>query len=225
MRPNTLVNILILYWLNCGIETVLASNVTHTHSVACCDFWKDLSAFVTEKTGSKMSYEQCMEEYDCTKNKLLKQFLHQSNRLTNQNLFFDAENKVRIDTTAWSSDVVSSLLAWAFVGRIVSAEQSDDNLLSLIYDFQTDQLSLQRTTCEFDRSIYTSMVLISVSLLTYFIVHRVIKQTPEAKTSDATMQTEWRTHDTTTMQLKPSMQSSNFFLLQSPHGYTSLRQK
>jgi len=213
MRSSTLVNIITLCCLHLSGATVSASNATYTHSVACCDFWKALSSFTKEKTGSQMSYEQCIKEYDCTKNKLLKQFLHQSNRLTKQNLLFDAENKVRIDTTAWSSDVVSSLLAWAFIGRIVSAEQNSDNLLSLIYDFQTDQLSLQRTTCEFDRSIYTSMVLISVSLLTYFIVHRVIKQAPE------------KTRDTNEIELKPSMNSSSFLLLQSPYSYASLRQK
>ena len=210
MRSLTPVKMIIFCWLGVCMTSVSTFNTTHTHTVTCCDFWKALSTYTKEKTGSKMSYEQCMKENECTENKLIKQFLHQSNRLTKQNLQFLSGNEVHVDTTSWSPDVVASLLAWAFVGRIVSAEQSSDNLFSLIYDFQTDKLSLERTTCEFDRSIYTSMV--SVSLLTYFVVHRVIKQsTNELPDNPGTF--------------KPEMTLSTSFLMQPPYTYTSLRQK
>lgn len=203
----------ILCLISLSLSTVLGFNSTHT-KIKCCDVWTAVSAFTVEKTGSTMSFKKCVESDKCTENKLIKQFLAQSQRLLQQKIEFDDNAEMLVQTTEWSENIITGLLVWAFVGRVVSGHQNDENALKLVYDFQTDKLGLERSVCEFDRSIHTSMVLISVSLLTYFIVDRVVKEHAQS------MQTQKMLMST----CKPST-SSHAFTLNTPYAYTTLRNK
>jgi len=205
----------VILFLMSSLSTVLGFNSTHT-KIGCCDVWKAVSAFTVEKTGSSMSFEQCVESDKCIENKLIKQFLAQSQRLLKQKMEFDNNAEILVQTNEWSENVITVLLVWAFVGRVVSGHQNDENALKIVYDFQTDKLSLKRTVCEFDRSIHTSMVLISVSLLTYFIVDRVVK---EHASSQSLKQEKML------MSTNKQPTSSQAFTLNTPYAYTTIRNK
>ena len=202
----------ILFLMSLSCNTVLALNSTHT-KINCCDVWTAVSAFTVEKTGSTMSFDTCVESNQCMQNKLIKQFLAQSQRLLKQKVEFNDNAELVVSSKQWSEDIVTQLLVWAFVGRVVSGHEYDENALKIVYDFQTDKLSLKRSVCEFDHNIHTCMVLISVSLLTYFIVDRVVSEHSSAMKQQMVMST-----------CKQST-SSQAFSLNTPYSYAPLRNK
>ena len=212
----------ILFLASLYAISVFGLNSSHTQTIVCCDVWRAVSAFTVEKTGSRMSFQQCVKPNECIENKLIKQFLAQSQRLLNQKLEFDDNAQILVQPNEWSADVITSLLAWAFVGRVVSGHQDDENSLAIVYDFQTDKLSLKRTVCEFDRSIYTSMVLISVSLLTYFIVDRVVKQ---QASQELTQNVLISTEHASGVMLQPTAAAIQAFTFNTPHAYSRIRNK
>jgi hypothetical protein len=65
---------------------------------------------------------------------------------------------------------VVGLLAWAFLGRIVSSrEQSNKQTVLLQYDIHQNRLLIQRDSCEINKGLYSAMILASVTLLIFFI--------------------------------------------------------
>jgi hypothetical protein len=64
---------------------------------------------------------------------------------------------------------VFGLMAWVFLGRIVSSrEQSNKQTVFLQYDHR-NKLLMHRDSCEINKSLYSAMILASVTLLIFFI--------------------------------------------------------
>jgi len=153
-------------------------------NVSCCAVFEVLNEFTVERTGSSLAAATCRSnERECMNLKLIVKFVEQSRTIMGTpNVVTSGEDNLihfRLESGANEAHILD-LLAWAFVGRIVAlpTTTSDMNQQSVIlqYDVQTDELTIQRDSCQIDKTLYNTMVLGSVTLLIFFISAMVVEK-------------------------------------------------
>jgi hypothetical protein len=144
--------------------------------------------------------------------KLIHEFIEQSRTIMGRHNVqaFERSNVIRF-TIQSDMDAASviGLMAWAFLGRIVSSrEQSNKQTVFLQYDIHRNKLLIHRDSCEINKSLYSAMILASVTLLIFFISmmvsdsvrHKMEKQkgmpakAPNTEKSDAWQRADGTTH-------------------------------
>jgi hypothetical protein len=72
---------------------------------------------------------------------------------------------------------LAPLLVFAFFGRSVSPADEQDMELWLSYDTTVNRVRFEDSTCDFNKNVYTALVLCSIVLLMFFIAVQVVKDT------------------------------------------------
>ena len=143
-------------------------------NVSCCAVFESMTKFTVERTGSYLQADTCRaSETKCMDLKLIHEFIEQSRVIMGRhNVEAFAGSSVIRFTLQSDMDTASvvGLLAWAFLGRIVSSrEQSNKQTVLLQYDIHQNRLLIQRDSCEINKGLYSAMILASVTLLIFFI--------------------------------------------------------
>lgn len=151
-----------------------------TMHVGCCQVWTQLNTYVVEKTGSELASSTCEQRQDvCVDITLIKKFIAESNAVLPDSIRLadDGKNYVLNVSDAQDPVVLLNLLVWAFLGRTVSNPTINHEGLQhryLEYDIQNDELNVRTPSCEFNKAVYTAMVLVSVSLLMFLIGMQIV---------------------------------------------------
>jgi hypothetical protein len=66
---------------------------------------------------------------------------------------------------------------FAFFGRSVSPADETDTDMWLSYDTKLNKIRFEDSTCDFNRNVYTTLVLASLVLLMFFIAVQVVAET------------------------------------------------
>ena len=159
--------------------TTLQTSQSH-----CCDVLTELHKFVRER-----------DENDCSTDvtgncHLLPIMLEFRNRT---NMLLDSTTSVRVNgsrlvfSIPTENEHLYKLLVYSFLGRILHEEQSksaDYNTNKwMMFDSNTRTFQFQQSMCDFNKNIYTTLVLASISLLMFFIGVQVVA---EKKSKQAT---------------------------------------
>jgi hypothetical protein len=153
--------------------TTLQTSQSH-----CCDVLTELHKFVRER-----------DENDCSTDvtgncHLLPIMLEFRNRT---NMLLDSTTSVRVNgsrlvfSIPTENEHLYKLLVYSFLGRILHEEQSksaDYNTNKwMMFDSNTRTFQFQQSMCDFNKTIYTTLVLASISLLMFFIGVQVVTAT------------------------------------------------
>ena len=74
-----------------------------------------------------------------------------------------------------SSSTLGDLLVFAFFGRAAAPSASTEVDLWLTYDTKHDKIVFEDSACNYNRNVYTLLVLSSIVLLMFFIGVQVVK--------------------------------------------------
>lgn len=80
---------------------------------------------------------------------------------------------------------LGKLLVFAFFGRCASRADSSDMELWLSYDTKHNKIVFEDSTCDYNKNVYTGLVLSSIVLLMFFIAVQVLKNEESANTTKA----------------------------------------
>jgi hypothetical protein len=72
---------------------------------------------------------------------------------------------------------LTPLLVFAFFGRSVSPADEEDMDMWLSYDTKLNKIRFEDSTCDFDRNVYTTLVLSTLALLMFFIAVSLVTDT------------------------------------------------
>lgn len=177
------------------LTTPASTQQTHTHThthpmsgfvtVSCCEIHELLSGYLVLPTGDKLHKNVCLGTADpCLSLKLVKQFVERTRTMLDE-AALDAPaalgQSMRTDDTHMQisesalAQVVSKMLVLAFLGRSVATEDGLRDGLSLAYDSTLDVLSVRDSACAVDKTIYSTIVVASISLLVFFIAIQVVE--------------------------------------------------
>jgi hypothetical protein len=135
-----------------------------------------MTKFTVDRTGSYLqAITCCASETKCMELdlKVIHEFIEKSRTIMGRHNVqaFERSNVIRF-TIQSDMDAASviGLMAWAFLGRTVSSrEQSNKQTVFLQYDIHRNKLLIHRDSCEINKSLYSAMILASVTLLIFFI--------------------------------------------------------
>ena len=174
----------------CNVMTATSASGASPMQVRCCDVWAELGEYTVEKTGSQLNAARCEEQSAmCANINLVQRFVTQSNAALDGILSLNpeaAEFSLNVNNVT-DSEAMLRVLVWAFIGRTISRPDMNYDGLKhtyLEYDIQKDTLQVRTPSCEFHKSIYTAMVLVSISLLMFLIVVQVVDNHTPAKSKD-----------------------------------------
>lgn len=164
-----------------------------TMHVGCCQVWTQLNTYVVEKTGSELASSTCEQRQDvCVDITLIKKFIAESNAVLPDSIRLADNGRDYVLNVSSTQEPmrVLNLFVWAFLGRTVSNPAINHEGLQhryLEYDIQNDELSVRTPSCEFNKAVYTAMVLVSVSLLMFLIGMQIVDRhhASKAKTDSA----------------------------------------
>ena len=154
------------------------SNTSITYQFSCCEIWKMMDRFTTEKSGAVFNMNLCNQSpMKCFETKLIANFLEQTKVLAGSTNLQVQNQIITITLDTFPAQNLLQALVWAYIGRAVT--QQNDNAeaqFKLVYDVNTNELSVERSACEFSKSIYSSMVIASVCILIFLISMQILDQ-------------------------------------------------
>jgi len=166
------------------LATLATPAAALTWNVSCCTVFEAMTAFTVERTGAYLRADMCRASEDkCMDLKLIREFVEQSRAVLGRHTVDVLAESNLISLTLHSdSDAASmvGLLAWAFIGRVVTGadgrKTASTQKVLLEYDIHRNKLVVQRDSCEINKSLYSAMVLASVTLLVFFISMMVVER-------------------------------------------------
>lgn len=160
----------------------MPSTSASSWNVSCCTMFEALNQFTVERTGSSLTAATCRsKELECMKMKLIVLFIEQSRTILGKhNIITSEEDNLihfHLDSADNEADILD-LLAWAFLGRIVAfptnTHDIDKQSVILQYDVHRDKLTIQRDSCQIEKTLYNTIIVCSVTLLIFFISAMIV---------------------------------------------------
>jgi len=177
-RHSTTRHLLVLAYLCC-----VAAQNDGTSQSQCCAVLTELHKFVRERDEN-----DCFTDVtgNCNSLPIMLEFVKQTNSLLESNSV-QVNGSHLMFSIPTENEHLYKLLVYSFLGRILHEEQSqsaDYNTNKwMMYDSNSGTFQFQQSMCDFNKNIYTTLVLASISLLMFFIGVQVVA---EKKSKQAT---------------------------------------
>ena len=143
----------------------------------CCDVLTELHKFVRERDENA-----CFTDVagNCNSLPIMLEFVKQTNSLLESHSV-QVNGSHLMFSIPTENEHLYKLLVYSFLGRILHEEQSqsaDYNTNKwMMYDSNSGTFQFQQSMCDFNKTIYTTLVLASISLLMFFIGVQVVTAT------------------------------------------------
>ena len=170
------IKLLVLAFLCC-----VAAQNDGTSQSQCCAILRELHKFVRERDEN-----DCSTDANCNSLPIMLEFVKQTNSLLESNSV-QVNGSHLMFSIPTENEHLYKLLVYSFLGRILHEEQSqsaDYNTNKwMMYNSNSGTFQFQQSMCDFNKNIYTTLVLASISLLMFFIGVQVVA---EKKSKQAT---------------------------------------
>lgn len=147
--------------------------------IDCCQLLQTLNSYTVQSTGDVMNMRECQANPGiCTNRKVIQNFVDQTRAVLRGTVDTVSLNNTHIhilESLFWQHS--QDILYLAFLGRAVS--KGEDCLERMALD--KDSLSLLDSQCSLDKTIYTTIVVASISLLVFFIACQVVQDEKRKK--------------------------------------------
>lgn len=153
--------------------------------IDCCQLLQTLNSYTVQSTGDVMNMQQCQANPGiCTDRKVIRNFVDQTRAVLRGTVDTVSINNTHIhilESLFWEHS--QDILYLAFLGRAVS--KGEDCLERMALD--QDSLTMIDSPCSLDKTIYTTIVVASISLLVFFIACQVVQDEKRKKEITAVM--------------------------------------
>ena len=170
------IKLLVLAFLCC-----VAAQNDGTSQSQCCAILRELHKFVRERDES-----DCSTDANCNSLPIMLEFVKQTNSLLESNSV-QVNGSHLMFSIPTENEHLYKLLVYSFLGRILHEEQSQSDDYNtnkwMMFDSNRGTFQFQQSMCDFNKNIYTTLVLASISLLMFFIGVQVVA---EKKSKQAT---------------------------------------
>ena len=177
-RHSTTRHLLVLAYLCC-----VAAQNDGTSQSQCCAVLTELHKFVRERDEN-----DCFTDVtgNCNSLPIMLEFVKQTNSLLESNSV-QVNGSHLMFSIPTENEHLYKLLVYSFLGRILHEEQSQSDDYNtnkwMMFDSNSGTFQFQQSMCDFNKNIYTTLVLASISLLMFFIGVQVVA---EKKSKQAT---------------------------------------
>jgi len=143
-------------------------NDTHAHiGIDCCSLMISMQRFIALETNPVLD---CHPE-TCMASSLVKLFVQETGTQVELQ-----QQHTRVELTIPAQDHrFTEMLVWALIGRHYSANLAGDHT-HFIFNTATQTLTAKMPKCEFQKPIYTILLLVSIILLIFSLVLQNLKQ-------------------------------------------------
>lgn len=149
-------------------------------TVSCCHLLAQLHAHLLTTSADSITYDNCVSHTKlCFSYKLIKHFIRQTKPLMDPYNTMPTNGLTTNDTHVTFSFSqpnvdVTSLSIFAFLGRSVATDTDMRNSeLWMQYDIEKDKLYFGESACNFNKDVYTTLILASIVLLIFFVAVQV----------------------------------------------------
>lgn len=162
---------------------VLLIHSVHTENlyIKCCDIWTAVHKFVRVSTSENAA--PC--PVPCKTYPAISKFImnispriqhHDDAR--NGSWYYVAQKDI------FSSEAVSDVLAWSIIGRMCSAQGTKQEQGKFMqFDPGTGEISIVHAGCEYQRSLYSTMLGLCIVVIIFTMAGLVVKKTPETNST------------------------------------------
>jgi hypothetical protein len=165
-------------------------------SIDCCDLYDLLTSYTVQTTGDKVDKSVCLHD-ECLTLKLIQLFVNHTRSMLDEKLPSSSKHIVSVRTTATHIEIMRSaflqetkkVLVLALLGRASLPDNLRHQHISLEYDTGLDTLSVRDSACAIDKTIYSTIVVASISLLVFFIATQVVEDDNRKNQESAKMPT------------------------------------
>ena len=180
---KTLLGVLLVGMVLTAAPNAAAQNATVEVVVDCCIVLKALYRYMDVDD----KYEEC-SAYDasCTSLRLMQLFLNHTGTTLQQSLHAPGV-QTRGSMLVFHVPVdekLAPMLVFSFFGRSVSPADEQDMDLWLSYDTQLNRIRFEDSTCDFNKNVYTALILCSIVLLMFFIAVQVVSDVESKNKED-----------------------------------------
>ena len=177
-RHSTTRHLLVLAYLCC-----VAAQNDGTSQSQCCAILRELHKFVRERDEN-----DCSTDANCNSLPIMLEFVKQTNSLLESNSV-QVNGSHLMFSIPTENEHLYKLLVYSFLGRILHEEQSqsaDYNTNKwMMYNSNSGTFQFQQSMCDFNKNIYTTLVLASISLLMFFIGVQVVAEKKSKQATNA----------------------------------------
>lgn len=145
------------------------ASAQQTVSLDCCTVLNHMYTYMKVAD----SYKCTGQDSGCASVKLIQLFVNHS-RSSPHGIDMRAQG-AEILVTMPSGSTLEDLLVFAFFGRAAAPSASTEVDLWLTYDTKHDKIVFEDSACNYNRNVYTLLVLSSIVLLMFFVGVQVVK--------------------------------------------------
>lgn len=136
--------------------------LSRTLRLECCDIRNMLARYIADRGGLRES--NCVPS-TCKADREVHVFIWHTIAALGLRIQVDEQQEVIVHLDSLSSESVSELLVWAFMGRYVTKHQNgevDHTHKFLEYNTITQQITVQEPQCSFQETVYQIMICIAI---------------------------------------------------------------
>ena len=170
--------LLALHYVGAPQET----NVTQDFvQIDCCKMLDALFDYTVQSTGDKVNLGSCNSTH-CLTLQVVQLFINHTRSILDSSSSV-SPSSVRVSESATHIEIMSSvllqdtqkMLVLALLGRDSLPENLREEHTSLEYNAALDVLSMRDSSCSTDKTIYSTIVVASISLLIFFFACQVVE--------------------------------------------------
>lgn len=156
--------------------TAQETNVTqHYVQIDCCEMLRDLFIYTVQSTGDKVAERRCQDNVqECLTLQVVQLFINHTRSMLNSPSSVRVSDHIEIMSSVLLKDT-QKMLVLALLGRASLPENLREEHTSLEYNKALDVLSVRDSFCSTDKTIYSTVVVASISLLIFFIACQVVE--------------------------------------------------
>lgn len=163
-------------------SALVSARAEESFCFECCDLLHTLSRFTVQAKGDVMRQSECSQNAQiCTQRHVIKKFMEQTKAMLQESINSVTTNGTQIcmSTNAFLQRTQDILLL-AFLGRTVSTDTECLEQMGMELD-STSLLKVRISDCATEKTIYTTLVVASISLLIFFIACEVVHKEQQIK--------------------------------------------
>ena len=142
--------------------------------IPCCVLWDALGQYVSSETGSTW---KCADAAQCIEKSQIRILVQEMQAFANLST---SGTEVVMVVQDGDSGELAQLLAMSLVARFVPRKQdASDKHPFLEYNDATSKLRIRTPMCEFQKNLYVSIIVISISILIFVMVTQNVEEVPE----------------------------------------------
>ena len=150
--------------------------------IDCCQMLGVLTTYTVQSTGDKVDLGSCRSN-ECLELQIVQLFVNHTRSMLDPSSSFGSSNIESVRTSATHIEIMSSvllqdtrkMLVLALLGRASLPENLREEHASLEYNHALDILSVRDSFCSTDKTIYSTIVIASISLLVFFIACQIVQ--------------------------------------------------